>query len=498
MAATDESFAWFKPIRNRIRKYEPLSLIIECSKVLHEVKEIPLVKMKHYTPWSLLQIIKWTVIYGEPINYGLKTATRNDVHIILNQIRDLENHVTMPSEYSDVQTFLKALSYQQFWLQQPPDQSFYGRERQIISLDVRQNIQKRFYNAAGLQLSDFLDLAMLLSFYYLSHPNGWVEEWFVRDLKPAPDPNTIRTFFSLLSRSRVDLKAFLRTQDERVRRFDLRLYEQSPLKFYPLLSVEKRYMCYSPTVLHWALSSFIYDFLKANDPGGFSGEFGELFEGYVQLGLSETGAQFFTESDIQSIIGRGSKSVDFVLPSTDAIVLIESKGIEMPVYAAVSSDRKVVDKALEDSMLKALKQAYVTTHGLRHATTAHPATGIRSTIHVLVVTYKSLYIGKGADFVRGDIERVLREFCIQNGIDIGLIPFSRIHFLSAREFEGLVAVMKAGTNLNDFLLGVERTNSMRESEKFDFGQHLPNLTLPEIVRKPFTDAVESLQSRLRR
>lgn len=182
MAAADETFSWFKPIRNRIRKYEPLSLIIATTKILHEIKDSPLEKMKHYAPWSLLQIIKWTVIYGEPINYGLKTATRNDIHIILNQIKDLENHTKLPSEYSDLHTFLKALSYQQFWLQQPPDQSFYGRERQIIALDAQQNIQKRFFDAAGIQLSEFFDLAMLLSFYFLSHPNGWVEEWFARNL----------------------------------------------------------------------------------------------------------------------------------------------------------------------------------------------------------------------------------------------------------------------------------------------------------------------------
>lgn len=493
MPNPDKYRPWFNPIRNKIRKHQPLSLIMEASRVLHEVKEFPLDKVAAYTPWTVLQIIKWTVLYGEEIEYGLKPAKRQTIHDLINLVRELEGNVI--ADFSDIHSFLRAMSHQQFWLQRGPDQSFYGRQIQtMFNLDRKGRVQQRFKTISGIDLSDFLELAMITSSHFLARDSLGFKRSYFHNVRSSYPDSVVDQFLRLLSKKPADLRAFLSKQDERVRAFELRMYEQTPLKYFPLLCLGDEFLCYSPAVLQVALSTFVYDLLKAADPGGFSGEFGGIFEEYVRLGLDEAAIKYLTESEVQKLVGKQIKAVDFLLPFEDANVFVESKAIELPPYAAVAADRKVLDKALRDSIVKAIQQALSAADHLSKVS-GHPAAGDKRS-YLLVVTYKSLYIGKGTDFIRGDVLQELTQFCASNGIRPDLIKHSRIHFLSASEYEILISMISEGVHLPKFLDEVEATNSNPSTEKFDFGQHFSPTNFPKFVREPYEELTKRVLQKL--
>src|SRR4029434_8488159 len=113
--------------------------------------------------------------------------------------------------------------------------------------------------------------------------------------------DTIKRFLSMFSLDRNGLRPFLEVEENRIRAFESRLYEQTPLKRRPLLMSDDgtRYLCYSPNLLFFALSTFVYDKLKEHSPEAFSHEFGQVFENYIDKGLKYAGVDYVDENALK-------------------------------------------------------------------------------------------------------------------------------------------------------------------------------------------------------
>ena len=156
------------------------------------------------------------------------------------------------------------------------------------------------------------------------------------------------------------------------------------------------------------------------------------------LGLTYSGLQFLTERELEKN-HPGKKMVDFLVPLRGAHVFIESKAIEMSPLAQISPDVRVVTQSLRNSVIKAIKQAIIAIKCLSEKP-IHPEP-IQENF-LLVVTFKSLFIGNGNNFVVGEARAELEDFAKGEGVNFQNLPSENIYFLSVREFEWLTEICK--------------------------------------------------------
>lgn len=487
------SYESYKRVRNRLRRVHALSLIEACVQRLHAVHRGGFELYRQSPPWLLLLIIKWTLQDG---TFHGSHATQNDFAEIVNAGHRLMNMSGLRPEQSKqgLRLFMKTIAYQQFWLQQRISVSHVGR---LVSLfedsDRRGFIQTRFAQLTGHTVQAFCEFAFALASRFLSDEGAIeVSRSYFRPFDMTGRGHSVDAFLRMISLSPEEARGFLNDADRRVRDFDSRLYEQTPLKMKPLLRLDERYVCYSPNVLLSNLTNLIYDSLKAADSAGFCTEFGPVFEHYVGRLIGDLGRPFLTEADIQEAFGRRS-AVDFLIPESDAAVMVECKGIELSPFVGVSSNADVVAQGLRDSVSKAVVQSSVVA--------ALPWGGRSAkTFFALIVTYKPLWLGSGSDYLSGALKAELTARCKAYGV--ALLPPENFVFLSVDDFELLCSVSEqTGVAISAILREFQTTQCDFESRVLTIGQFLgtkypAGRASPRIVESAFDAFTQRLEARI--
>jgi len=482
-----DAYSAFKPLRNKLKQFTTESLIELCAVKLHELKTFPVEQVKMYPPWFVLALLKWSILHSDPLHPKIRNATTNDFIQLIHMVHQVFDRAPVPGGTGAILVFLKNMAFQQLWLQDHLAASDFGRQIVLFEeLPRTDEIKNLFASVTGLDISAFIELASVLACRFLTDNSIYVGASYFEPLGYPQD--TIKRFLSMFSLDRKGLRLFLEVEENRIRAFENRLYEQTPLKKRPLLMSDDatRYLCYSPNLLFFALSTFVYDKLKEYSPEAFSQEFGQIFENYIGKGLQYAGVDFVDENALKQQYPN-SMVVDFKVICEGAIVLIESKAIELSPHARVAVDPTVLGNNLRDSVTKAIKQGFVIASQLSNAQLNTKGL-TKPKIFLLVVTYKDLFIGNGNDFLlsttaKGEIHR----FIIERNLDLHALDFNHIFFLSAHEFERLLYVVKhEKTEMSAILTRVAEANAAEK--KLQFGQHLRHLyktTAPDFVTLPY-------------
>lgn len=495
------TFEDFKPIRNKIRGFDADKLLELEVRMMYEMQDMAVEKVRHCPPWYLMLLIKWTLMYGE-LNSTKKSPKQNDLVALINMVHQLGDRLRPPSDYSNVYLFLKCMAFQQFWYRRGLAGSDFGRQLKLfLELMPQGLLEEMFRTKIGISPKDFFELAFVLASRFMQPTHAmFFDMGYFDTLKKLYPEDVIRCFLTRLSCDFESVKAFLKTEDARVKDVDAKLYEQTPLRRRPLLRLGEKYLCYSPNVLWGGLSTLAYDVLKEQLPEQFTRIFSEAFEKYVKLGLVYSGLAFWDESKLQRTY-PSKKMVDFIVPLPNANVFVESKAIEMTPLAQVSPDVRVVSNYLRVSVIKAIKQALVAIK----CVDAQPLESLRGgsvkDSFLLVVTFKDLFLGSGADFVAGEVREEIEDFAKQEGLDSQRLPSENIFFLSAREFEFFMEVCKKGLGeLSDIIRGMIVANRNVLTKKFLVEQHVERfegIQGPAYAVEPFERMHRDLMTRLR-
>lgn len=479
------TFKDIKPIRNRLRQFEAGSLLRITVDRLHAVRNLDVDLIRVTPPWNLLLLVKWTLRWGE-FNPRLPAATSNDFARLMNMIHDLHGRVRMPSEYDDIFTFLKCVACQQFWLQQGIGAGKLGR--QVLLYDTPL-IRQLFKRHTGVELDEFLAISFSVLSYFMANPGRPVVARSHFDLiARAYSPEAVDRSLSLLSLDLEGAREFLERSDVKYRdNEEFQLYEQTPLKLRPMLRIGESFVCYSPNLLTVSLASLVYDILKDVESAAFSAEFGEPFERYVGLGISHLGVPFSTEADLRCAFGD-CRLVDFVVPSDGINVMIEAKGIEMNPQARVSPNWWYVGNSLRDSVVKAVTQGLVTANKIVNG--GLTGASVANSFHLLIVTFKDLYVGNGERFFRGQVRQQIETFAAGKALDLTHLPFERIHIVSIDEFDALMdAVRSSGRSLGSLLNAI--VDADKQDRKLQLRQNLEAivgaLRIPGYASRPFEE-----------
>ena len=476
-----DAFSTFKPLRNKLKQFSFESILSLSVQKLHELRNFPVQEVAKYPPWFLLLLIKWSVFHSDPGYRRHCHASPGDFDKLVNLVHKLFGEVRLPSQYSNSSIFLKNTAFQQLLFQIPLSSSDIGRQILLFDhLPTKPIVKDLFFECTGFAISDFLKLATILVGHFLTSNDINISSAYFAPLGIAPE--VVVRFLDTLSLDMSELKPFFEAEERRFQNFESTLYAQTPLKQRPLLRFrdKDRYVCYSPNVLFHTVSTLVYDKLKDHSADSFSPEFGQIFERYIRTGLEYAGLSFSDEKQLQRKY-INSLVVDFVVSSEGGNVLIESKAIELSPLARVAPDAAVISNALRDSITKAIKQAVTVASRL--------AGGGSRESFLLVVTFKDLYIGNGKSFLeQTPAGKEIEEFINDNHFDVDCLPFENIYFLSPREFEWLMYLVKEHKLTPEEIIR-KVIEEERRDKKLQFGQHLRSvfpamLGAPSFVKTP--------------
>lgn len=447
----------FKPIRNKIRKYDPFSIIQKTIQILHQLFYSKIASTsknpwKYFNPWDLLLAIKWVLASYEKSQKSNKNIKENELRIILKKIDILINKhdekiIKIDSKYPSNEPLIKTcrrMAFQQFW-QQPACGRIKGdsfdRSYFLFSIDDYNKSKKlnamylEFQRKMGFSISTFYTISFIIYAIFQNSTNRI--SFTIKDLIPEGCKlkeeevgNYLKELSFTLEEGGREIKERIKKSEEEYLIFQS--YEQTPFTIKPFLARENQYYVLYPLLIDYTLNYYLYDRLKIDCGSKFSSYFGNKFEEYIRKGLQYTEVAFQDENTIKRKLQKNSKTVDFYFEIEEHAFLIEAKSTEMHFKTKISQDTKKIHESLKSSVIKGVKQAYSVANNL----------GLNKIIHVLIVTYKEHYLAQSECIWKEFLKDNMVKFCQENNIDINIIQYQNIHIVSVDNWDYMVRILK--------------------------------------------------------
>jgi len=463
----------FRKVRNRLRKHLPFEIIAACIKKLNEQPANGIKHLRMYPPWRLLLLIKWTFIYGEYLSPDRKKLTVNDFNYLLNLMHDFEGSLRHPNEYDNIFLFFRNMAFQQFWLQHEFNMAYFARLSLLFGRLVNGHpFKDMFLEKCGLSITEFIELAMMLMTRFTVEKQMSVTANWFRTVADRYKPGIIQKFLNLLSTDFDSLREKLIKEKQPRRKISYEAYEQTPLRGNPLLHYNAKYYPFSEELLARCLETFTYDTLRSDDPNDFMNKFGIIFEKYVGNSISNTKIKYFTEKQLTEFLPGEGKLVDFLLIDKNNKIFIDAKGVEMSYLGMVGHEPEVITDKTRNSIVKGIQQGFETAQRLGNIERIGETEIGSGNNYLIVVTFKDMYVGNGADFYEYVAKDVLNKIISQSGNEIP-IPFERMYFMSIDDFDLLTGGIASGEiNLTEILNYAVECDALSQTKKFTFEQHI--------------------------
>lgn len=463
----DPLFPDYKKARNRIRKFEPLSMVALLIDCLHKAHTGGEEVLKTHQPWHILLALKWTFQEMDGLCHRRPPAKLNDAYLILNTLHD----AVPPFDFTHPTLFMRQFAFQQFWIFQGPDGSALARQEILFGqLPANHKFSRQFLSLTGITISEYLDLAFSVMALFISTENRrHIDRSDFRTLESTTDPKKIDSFLVHLSKTPAQLHVWL--NDTSIKNVPVveQMVLPSPLMSVPFLRMGNRLTAYYPPLVYRALEQAIYRPLRTIDPAAFGGTFGLMFEAYIGNLMKDAGLTFLNEAALKSRLTGEGMVVDFHLVEDNCNLLIDSKGVEMSAPGRTATSAHSLYSATKRSAMKAVGQGMDTLARIRKTPAGHWGTG---ETFLIVVTFESLYFGTGSGLGEIFDDTLVADLQNQFGLPFPF-PLENVFFLSIREFEDLLARVRTGrTTILQSLRAAKAADADRTTRKFEFAQHL--------------------------
>lgn len=487
-------YGGYTPIRNLLRKFDPLSVLLHAIRFLVKPTEHPVGQVRKQA-WAVLMLVKWAFIDEQATYPGRRPPiTESAFRRALQQACALVDRTAKLSEYDHVSLFLRTIAFQQFLYQRKPNSRGIARQ-EVLFAEVPDNhwFRTRFLEETGVSVGDFIRLSFALWSAFIDRRIATSEVW-MSTLHSKFPKEVIAKFFSAVSVDAGQLHARLRADDKTGRK-SAEYFEQTPFLSHPLVKVGQAYCCTHFEILVRSLEHFVYDTLKKADVNRFNAGFGPRFERYVGRVLSYAGSTMMNEDELGKALSGKGGVVDFFVLDGETNFLLDAKGVEMAARGKVAHLREVVLGATKTSLVSAVRQAHEVQARLAAMGDSHPTLRLRERTFLLVVTYKELYIGNGVTLSDAVSREALDEILSKYAAEIR-IPLERMYFLTVEELEFLIEGVKDGKfTLTQALEHAVRDDAEPLQRKFVFSLHLAVLGAGGSTKLPaLADAERRLTS----
>ena len=491
----------FKIARNRIRKFDTLSLIVRSTEKLHEIEQKSLPDWGGWMPWNLLLLIKWSAEYGgkhhPPREFRAKSLIK-----LANQINDFSssNDFLSQADEAGIRKFMRVLAFQQFWYQRPISKWKISRQYILFcECSGDDPIERNFKKQTGLTPNNFLKISLFLY------------SWFAKDSIPIffdPYPlfkhtkfttEDINNYLGCTSLTIDDLRKYIHEYNGKITNPYRQLAETTPLINFPLLKTKYGYLLYSRTVFEKTILRKIYNITKEYGKSELAEFFSVRFENHINEILKNINLTVFNESTLFSSFPN-IKTPDFLIPLNGCSVMLEAKAIEMRPSVQVFPANKQLEREFNENIIKAIIQGFSLANELIKSNDNLEVLD-RNKFYLFIITYRDLYLGPGDDFWNEFAGEIVEKELKKLNIDNTIIPPKRIVVLSIDEFDTLCGVINSQQDtLDNILAQMEKNNSDPGTKKFSFSMHLSkytseNLDLPGhklIYDKLWNEVIETI------
>ncbi|MBC2606091.1 GapS1 family protein [Pelagicoccus albus] len=444
MPENDPHFAAYKPIRNKLRKLNPHSILKLVADKLFEVENRGIEVMRHFQPWNMLLLLRWSIQEIDTVAHRRPDATQNDFHQLLNQIHEMDA-LSLPDDYEHVILFLRTLSYQQFALQRGPDGSAIARMNLLFGgLKNGHEYQTQFKKQTGISILDCLDLCYATATIFIARtPSRTIQPQLYRLIKDSLPPSAIEDFLVLISTTPTEVQSRLANDpDFKNQTIAEQSILPSPFLDTPIIRVgQSKYRVLSPRLVLRRIESVIYRTLKTGNPS-FGVKFGRIFEAYVHDCLRSAEVDCLSENQLNRTFGGEGKCVDFLIREDECNILIDAKGVEANLPARIARSTSYLISKLRTSVQKGIEQ------GMETQIRALSSDSLKREIRInpcepflLIVTYDHLHLGSSYDLesILGD--SMLSKLREKYGDPLP-VPLGNIFFASIEEFEDLLSAIR--------------------------------------------------------
>jgi hypothetical protein len=464
----------FDLIKGRIQKHRLSSIIHNTLELLNEVQRRD---DKSFPVWNLLALIKWAYLHTTD-SIIRRPIKPHEYDQLLTLIRDFEvkyNGISFKNPQQVNQSF-KIIAYQQFALQDNFHNSILSRQI-VLYLQLRSkfDIDKEFETLTRINLKSFLEYSYFTFFFFNFDKLGKPEIRYDGDLfdsyfvlfKSKWNEIELQKYLALLSiKGKADFEKLHKLNTE-----IMQLYETNFFTAKPLILFRNQYKIPHRSIFVQTVKHFIYNYLKENSPL-FPEEFGKRLEKYVELGLIENKMPYLNETSLKSKYQLGKVS-DFLI---DDDILIEVKAIELHPRSGVMRTKDILINDLDTTIIKAYTQLLSTAFNI-NPDKEHFG---------IVITYKEMYLGFGADAWEEFLKAPIEKYCAQNSISISVLPPQNLCFINIEDWDhmmqavkdnkaSLIEILIKGKVLNALESIVEKVGMMEQVLKKHF--YTPEYTL---------------------
>lgn len=116
------------------------------------------------------------------------------------------------------------------------------------------------------------------------------------------------------------------------------------------------------------------------------------------------------------------KVADFLMESD---ILVEVKAIELNPRAGVLRTNDILVKDLDKTIIKAYTQLLATAFKINP----------NQEYYGVIITYKDRYLGFGADAWEEFMKEPIETICLQNSMDIAILPLQNLCFISIENWD---------------------------------------------------------------
>lgn len=486
-------YAEFKKLRNRFRKYRYHDLIGGAIAYINAPAKDKIESMMRH-PWIVMLFVKWIFLDDKYPNTNGKAATKNEVYGLLQLAYELSSKLRMPNEYEHYTLFFRNTAFQQFLYQIDFHYAHLSRQSILFSsLDKNHYIYREFLKHTGIEVQDFLDLSLITLARFLDTQESVIpEKWFSTVYARYP-ANKIKCYLNSISKDIDSTRQALLEQDDG-KRPAAEHYEVTPFIDFPLIKVSGGYALTHRNILFRRLEHYVYDVVKSINPEKFMNKFGEMFERYVEQSLRYSEALFFTESDMEGLIGATGNQIDFLIQDAGCNIFVDAKAVEMSARGKTTHSTEILRHQTKSSILKAIKQAHDVIRQVADHNTNELAA--RKYNYLLVVTFKELYLGSGTTYyeviAKDKVDEIYEEYK-----DYSCIPPENIFFITIDDLDMLADILKQKKqSLVDILEFYKNNDKNPTTRKFVFTQHIRSLEVTSHAPDYLVDERDAMFERI--
>lgn len=337
-----------------LEKYEHFSVISAAMMSLaadNSDRKIVVMRM----PWILLLLLKLALLG----NSGVKSMSRGTYYKLANRLYNIQ-HLASDLDAKKLELQLRPMLFQQLWYQHGDEAALLSIFRQSLLLGGDNSwYADEFHKASGVRLRNFYLITMHIMLSIKSHKLTVMELnlfQLIHNLCPKIPFEELFRYLALIGVRTSDLREFFNSH----RLDDIypsEYYQDTPFKERPILINGEQLLVVDSVLFFAAMAEFIPRYLKKIP--GHKEQFGPDFESYIDELMAFSKLQYWSEGTIESFYKRHGikgKVVDFLVYSDTQVILIESKAIEPSSIVKTATDPKLLNKLLEKSFIKAIRQ----------------------------------------------------------------------------------------------------------------------------------------------